>query len=251
MVTIRYVVMSVLNRLGDYSMKQYLRFTQIGIECFSEDLSPFHIGAGLQVIYGHMSTAKTLPLPSDYIQWQVIGYPIGGKLRVITHDKRILLPRIFDDTGEAVGNYYGAAIGSDIISNAIFFSDHYRNGRFVGGLYGLPGGIDEASFRIDMENRQIVFSGETPRSEVVMEYFSTGLKSDGSSLIPRNTVASLRAYILWQKDENDPRIPNTTKARLKRNYEEEIEALRSFENSFTKDEYLSMIYSTSYQGPKR
>jgi len=36
-VTVRYVVMSVLNRLQDYSMKQYLRLTQIAIEGFSED----------------------------------------------------------------------------------------------------------------------------------------------------------------------------------------------------------------------
>jgi len=251
LVTIRYVVASVLNRMNDYSMKQYLRLTQIAIEGFSESLSMYHIGAGSDVVYLHMSVAKTAPLPADYVNWIKVGYPIEGKLKVISNDNNILLPRTFDDTGEYVGPVYGEVIGADDLSNIVFFSEHWRNGQFVGGLYGLPGGIDTAGFRVDMENRQLVFSGSTPRSEIVLEYTTSGLKTDGSSLIPREVIPALRTYVLWQKDENDPRVAYNAKERLKRNHEEEIEALRSFSNAFTKDEYLAMIYSTSHQAPKR
>ena len=252
LVTIRYVVMSVLNRLQQYDLKNYLRLSQIAIEGFGEELSMFHINAGIEVVYLHMSLGKTVDLPSDYIQYRKVGYPMQGKLVVISHDDNILLPRTFDDTGEYVGNvFYGESIGASAISNAIFFQQHYKNGRFIGGLYGLPGGIDTASFRVDMENRQLVFSGSTPRSEIVMEYVTNGLKADGSSLIPREVVPALRTYVLWQKDENDPRIAYNAKERLKRAHEEEIEALRSFTNAFSKEEYLRLIYSTSYQSPKR
>jgi hypothetical protein len=249
LVTIRYVVMSVLNRLQDYSLKHYKRLCQIAIEGFTEDMSMFHLGTGSEVVYLHMSTAKTVNLPADYIDYVKIGIPINGKLRVITRHDSILLPRVFDDTGLPVGNTDGDTDAG--ISNCIFFSDHFRNGAFIGGLYGLPGGIDTAYYRIDRENRQIVFSGTTPRSEIVLEYISTGLKPDGSSLIPREVVAPLRNYVLWQMEENDPRVAYNEKERRKREYEESVQALRSFSLTFTADEYRHMVYGTSRQTPKR
>ena len=251
LVTIRYVVMSILNRLNQYDLKNYKRLVQICIEGFSECFSLYHTGIGNEVVYLHMSTAKTANLPGDFIDWLKLGYPINGKLRVITKKDSILLPRVFDDTGESVGNT--DADDSEGISNALFFSDHWRNGQFVGGLYGLPGGIDTAYFRFDLEStpRQIVFSGETPRSEIVLEYTSTGLKPDGSSLIPRQIVAPLRNYVLWHSVENDPRIAYNERERRKREFTESVEALRSFEFIFTSDEYKRMLYSTYRQSPKR
>lgn len=249
LVTIRYIVMSVLNRIQDYSMKQYLRLCQIAIEGFSEEFALFHIGNSLEVVYLHMSAAKSVALPADFIDYTKIGVPINGKLQVLTKHDNLLLPRIFDDTGEEVGNM--DAGDEEGISNAIFFSDHFRNGQFIGGLYGLPGGIDQAYYRVDMENRQIVFSGSTPRSEIVLEYISTGLKPDGSSLIPREVVAPLRAYVLWQMVENDTRIAYNEKERRKREFTELTEAMRSFKNAFTKDEYLRMIWGQSQQSVKR
>lgn len=258
LVSTRYVVMSVLNRLQDYSMKSYLRLMQIAIEGLTE-LNLYHTKESLEVVYLHMSTAKTVQLPADYVDYVKIGYPIDGKLRVITKHDKLLLPRTFygsvvggvfvADTGDAVGNSDDGVDTS--LSNGIYFSSHWRNGQFVGGLYGLPGGVDDAYYRIDIENRQIVFSGSTPRSEIVLEYISSGQKSDGSSLIPREVVPALRTYILWQKDENDSRIAYNAKERLKREHEEAVEALRSFENSFTADEFKQMIFSTIHQSIKR
>lgn len=249
LVTLRYIVMSTLNRLQDYSLKNYKRFLQISVECFTEEMSMFHTGVGNEVVYLHMSAAKTVNLPADFIDWIKVGTPVNGKLRVLTHKDSILLPRVFDDTGLPVGNTDGD--DTEGISNCIFFSDHFRNGQFIGSLFGLPGGIDIAYFRVDYENRQIVFSGTTERSEIVLEYTSSGLKADGSSLVPRQLVAPIRNYILWQKDINDPRIAFNLKEMAKREYEESVQALRSFELTPTKDEYLRMIYSTARQSPRR
>ena len=247
--TIRYVVMSVLNRLQDYTLKRYKFLTQLAIEGFGEEFALYHIDLGSEVVYLHMSAAKTVNLPADYVDYVRIGYPVNGKLRVITKHDNILLPRNFDDTGIAVGNTDSG--DTEGVSNAIFFSEHFRNGQFVGGLYGLPGGIDDCYYRVDMENRQIVFSGETPRSEIVLEYISTGLKPDGSSLIPLEVKEPLRNYILWHMVENDPRIAYNERERRKREYTESVSALRSFELIFTKDEYLRMVYSTARQTPRR
>lgn len=269
-VTIRYVVMSILNRLNDYSLNNYKRLTQIAIEGFTEDMSMYHIDAGIEVVYLHMSLAKTVPLPSDFVSHIRIGVPINGKLRVLTENSKILFPRTFygsviggqfvADTGEAVGNTDSGDI--EETGGVILFSDHYRNGQFIGGLYGLPGGVDDAYYRIDKELRQIIFSGSVPRSEIVLEYVSSGLKTDGTSLIPRECVAPLRNYVMWQmmsgeltgaisKGQVQARTSVHEVARLKQEYDESIAALRSFENSFTADEYRKMVLSTSGQHPKR
>jgi len=51
--------------------------------------------------------------------------------------------------------------------------------------------------------------------------------------------------------ENDQRIAYNAKERAKREYEESVAALRSLKLSFTKDEYLQMLYSSTFQAPKR
>jgi hypothetical protein len=248
LVSVRYVISSILNRLEDYSFKRYKRLTQIAIEGFSEDFAIYHTGVGNEVIYLHMSDAKIVPLPADFIDYIRIGYPLNGQLRVITRNDNLLFPRTFD-TGEDIGNT--TVNGTSATSGIVFFSDHFRNGVFVGGLFGVTGGIDDAYFRLDMENRQIVFSGSTPRSEIVMEYLSSGIKIDGSSLIPREIVSPLRNYVLWQMIENDPKVAYNMKQRAKTEYEESIQALRFFKASFSKDEYLTMCYRGYKQSIKR
>lgn len=251
--------MSVLNRLDDYSLKNYLRYCQIAIEGFTEELGMFHLKNSIEVVYLHMSTAKTVNMPADMVDWVKIGIPIQGKLRVITRNDNILLPRTFygsmvggvlvPDSGDSVGNSDDGI--TPPLADSIYFSSHWRGSNFIGGLYGLAGGIDDSYYRADYENRQIVFSGSTPRSEIVLEYIGTGLKVNGGSLIPRECVAALRTYILWQKDENDPRVAYNAKERAKREHEEAVSALRSFTLSFTADEYLQMSRSSLHQSPKR
>jgi hypothetical protein len=266
LVTIRHIVMQVLNRVQDYSMRQYKRLVEIAIEGI-EELRLFHSEEGLEVVYLHMSADKTVQLPSDFIDFVKVGYPLDGKIRLITRNDNILLPRTFygsviggsfvADTGEAIGNTtYGAVIGGVFVAdtedpNQIFFSDHFRNGQFIGGLFGLPGTIDQAYYRLDRENRQIVFSGVTPRSEIVLEYISTGMKSDGSSMVPRETIIPLRAYILWQMVEHDMKVPESERTRRKAEYKDAVEALRSFKNSLAMEEYKKMLYTTSHQSAKR
>jgi hypothetical protein len=261
LVTPRYIVMSVLNRLGQYDMKSYKRLLQICLEGFME-LNLWHLGAGSDVVYLHMSLAKTVDLPSDYVDWLRIGFPVNGKLRAITNNDNILLPRVFDDTQEPVGNTTTTE-NTNALSNAIFFSDHWRGGQYIGGLFGLPGGIDRAYFRFDMNKspRQIVFSGTTPRSEIILEYQTTGLRTDGTSLIPREAVPALRTYVEWQMIAMDMTGFMTGRAqqkaamgeiaRRKQEHEEAVAMLRSFQNSFTKEEYLHAVYSTYRQTPKR
>lgn len=239
--TITYVVMSVLNRLKDYSMRHYSFLEQVILEGYS-DLNLWHLD-NIEVVYLRMSDAKTIDLPSDFVDWLKIGIPMSGKLRVLTNHKQILFPRQFAD-GAPVGN-------TDDVSGATYFNDHFRDGQFVGGLYGMPGGADQAFYRIDKETRTIIFSGSIPRAEIVLEYISTGIKLQGTTVIPREAVSALRAWALWQIIEDDPKVSPTQKERKKMQYEEQLHALDFFQSAFTKDEYKRHVYKHSKQSTKR
>ena len=243
--TINYVVMSILNRLKDYSMRHYSFLEQIIIEGYTE-LNLWHLD-NIEVVYLRMSEAKTVDVPADFVDWLKIGIPLHGKLRVLTNNKGILFPRTFQD-GAEVGNtddVYGG------ISENIYFTDHYRDGQFVGGLYGMPGAADQAFYRFDREKRTIIFSGSIPRAEIVLEYISSGVKLQGTTVIPREAVPALRAYGLWQLVENDPKVGATQKERKKEQYEEQLHALDYFQSAFTADEYKRHVYKHSKQSTKR
>jgi hypothetical protein len=202
----------------------------------------------IEVVYLEMNTAKVVTLPTDFVDWLKIGIPINGKLRVLTNHKQILLPRTFSD-GTPVGN----TDADDTVDAAslVYFSDHFRGGQFVGGLFGMSGGVDDAYYRFDREMGTIVFTGSVTRSQVVLEYISSGVKATGSTMIPIECEPALRTYVLWQRIEYDTRTSLNEKQRRKVDHEEEIEALRTFQSVFTCEEYRRMLYKTYRQTPKR
>jgi len=243
LVTINYVVASVLNRLRDYSFRDYSFLEQICIEGYTE-LNLWHLDR-IEVVYLRMSDAKTVDLPADFVNYTKIGIPTAdGKIRVLTNNENILLPRKFED-GTDVGNT------GDGLTDRMFFIGHMRGNNFVGGLYGSTGGGDTAHYRIDWETRTIVFSGSVPRGEIVLEYVSSGVSLQGSTTIPREAVPALRAYLLWQLVENDKKVSGGEKERKKAAYEGELEALRFFQQAFTADEYKRMVWKSSKQSIKR
>ncbi len=243
-VTVNYVVMSILNRLRDYSMRSYAYIAQLVIEGYGE-LSLWHLDT-VEVVYLRMSSAKVVDLPTDYVDYTKIAIPVNGKYKVLTKKDNILLPRTFAD-GAPVGN----ADDDNAGAGSVFFVDHFRNGQFVAGLYGLPGGLDNAYYRVDRENRQIVFSGSIPRSEIVLEYVSSGIKLSGQTSIPRETLPSLRAYVFWNMIEQDRKVSATEKERKKGLYLEEVAALDYFQSAFTADEYRRHVWKSTTQTIKR
>ena len=240
--TVRYVVKSILNRIGDYTMKEYKYIEQLIYEYYT-DLNLWHLD-NIEVVYLRMSDAKTVDLPPDYVDYVKIGIPVNGKLRVLTRKDNILFPRTFED-GEEVGNTDSVDTVDD---SGIFFTSHFKNGRYIGGLYGIPGGIDTAYYRIDREKRTIIFSGTVDRSEIVLEYISSGVKLSDSTVIPREVVSVLRNYGLenYYLRKKDNRYKYYQNER-----EGDLEALRFFQTSFTVEEYKRMLYKTARQSAKR
>jgi len=243
LVNLKFVVMSYLNRINDYSMRNYKRLAQIVIEGFT-DLNLYHT-TNIEVEYLYMDEAKIVNVPSDFIDWVKVGIPVNGKLVTLTKRKNMLLPRKFPD-GKDVGHLDSADPG-----NVSSFVSHFKGGKYVGALYGMSGGYNVAYFRYDEEMRQFIFTPEVPRSEIVLEYVSSGVSLTSSTTIPRPAVKPLLSWTHWQLGEFDKRIPGHEKTRREKLYDRDVMELRSFVFTPTMDEYRDIMYKMLKQSPKR
>lgn len=245
-VTIRYCVMEAIARLPEQSMGEYRKLLQIAISCV-RDLRLFH-EASIEVAYLEPNEAGIIPFPTDCIDYLKIGIPINGQLYILTLNDSMLLNRATKCGTDLRQVYTGNALLPEF-TDGYLFTDHWWNGRYITGLYGMGGGFNTGYYRVDNKMRQIQIDGVIPRSEIVMEYKSTGLNS--GSMITAQSIGTIRNYILWQREEFDPRIPNTQKERRKQHYEEELEKLRTYTNMPKKQEIYDVLYRSYKQSPKR
>lgn len=248
-ITFDYVVNSVFNQLNNYTQREYDRYLQFAIEGFGQ-LNLSNITT-IRVEHLQMNDAKVVELPPDYIDYVKVAVCINGRLWTLSLNENMCVPR-----AEICGVPVRDIVVADpqnltIPGDGYLFPDHYFNGRFIGGLYGIGGGFNIAYFKVDKERRQMIFSGTIPNDEVVLEYKSTGVSKNNTTLIPFQALAALKAYIHWQRVEYDPNVSMGEKQRKKDLYEEECNVLNTFERSFTVDEYLDMCYRSSKQSPKR
>jgi hypothetical protein len=138
-------------------------------------------------------------------------------------------------------------------NSVIGFSSHFRNGEYVGGVFGLGGGYNgRGYYRINDETKQIQFSSEVPTCEILLEYISDGISQDGTTLIPVEAIEPLVAWIFWKLAEN----PND-RTRLgelgyrKQRWIEEFRKFKHFNLSFTVDEYLASQRENIHLSVKR
>lgn len=243
-VNIDYVVKQCLADIQDYSTTQYQRFLQFANLGFI-DLNLFVL-ENIKVAYLPVNPNKTVNLPDDYIYYTKVGIEVNGKIWTLTLNDSQLMPRKTDDCGETIPPSVEIT-SQDPANNRLpdygyYFASHYRNGQYVGEMFGLGGGFNTGYFRIDVEKRQITMNSEVPVDEIILEYKSTGISADGTDIIPRQAVQALRAYIHWQRIENNEKIAESKKARKQELYYIEYEKLQLLEGSFTIDEYLDSTY---------
>lgn len=247
--TIEGIVANVLDEMGKQHMYNELAETiaQKVIRGYRE-LNMFH-RLCLQVVYLPVSEMGTVDLPDDYVDYHKIGLVYNGRVWTLSINETIALPRR-EECGVPV---------RDVITNAnpqnfdygYSFPDHYRNGRFVGGLYGLGGGFNKAYYRIDDQRNQIVLSGSIHRCEIVLEYQSNGISTSRNTLIPRECTEALTAFCMWKMLIANMEIPMNRIEMYKQNYYEAVESLRFLETAMTVDEYKDALYEGFFNAPKR
>ena len=255
-VNIDYIVQLVLMDIDDYSMVYQKKFMQYAILGF-QDLN-LYVMQSVKVAYLPVdSNTKTVDLPDDYITYTKIGYNNNGVITTFTKNDDLMLAHKTDSCGNPVNNNTGGCNDIGELTSysgyaGYYYSPHWRNGQWVGELYGGAGGRNtDGYYRIDTERRKIVFSSEVSNSEIILEYKSSGVSGDGSTIVPREYTEALRAYVHWQRKEYNDKVAQSEKERLKQRYYIEYEKVKELEVSFTIEEYFDSTRSTYKLTPKR
>lgn len=247
--TIAQVIKAMMNERGEKTLTNFERYLQMALEGFS-DMNVFEINS-IEVVYLTIDPDTMIAeLPADFITMTKMGININGKMWTLTVNNDILLP-----PPSSICDIEPAAVpGTQVITDPIggyYFAPHYnRSGRYVDTLYGVGGGFNTAYYRIDMSRRIIYFQGRIPNNEVILEYKSNGIKGSGT-IVPRQAVPALKAYLFWKSCLHDYRMSEARIANYERLYNIELVKLTQLENSFTVDEFLDTMYSTYSQAPRR
>lgn len=249
--TLHTVVSGVLLRLNKTDENQELgeKLLQYCIDGLRE-INIHFIPTNINVAYLTVSDLRTVSFPNGYVDYTKIGIEVGGRIWTLTLNENILLPR-----GEKCGQdirkvVAGGGVYSDS-TDVYYYADHIRNGNFVGGAYGVTGGFNKAYYRIDKQNRRIVFSsGIKSGSQIVLEYLSDGINLTGETFIPAQYINPLRLYCLWQLIEYTD-APNNIKRERERQFWQAVSMLETLETALTGDEWMDAAYSTYKQTPKR
>lgn len=251
-VNLDYIVDHVLMDLDDYSMVRYKKYLQYAIDGFM-DLNLFTL-QNIKVAYLPVADNKTVPLPSDYIDYTKIGYDSGGTVNILGKNDDLMLPRLTDDCGNTTNENTGGCDIDDLIfpNYGYYFAPHYRNGQFVGELYsGIGDGKNDGNYRIDRDMHQIAFNSDLTADTIILEYKSSGIAGDGSTNIPKQCVPALLAFVHWKRKNYNDKVAGSEKERLKLEYFREVEKLRDFEFSFTISEYFDSRREGYSSIPKR
>lgn len=245
-------VRSVMSDLNDFSFHNYRPLLNLAAEGFTE-LNLFAVDNIKSVILP-INENFTVDLPKDYIDYLKVGIFINGKVWTLGYNKDIALPRDVNECGLTIPSIINCSDNDTKInfpSWGFYFSNHFRNGQYVGELYGFGGGFNFSYYRIDREKRQIVLTDTIAKGTIILEYQSSGVSAEGATVIPKQAMRAVKEYIHWKRLEYDDKVPLSTKQRREEQYYIQFEMLRTLENMFTLEEYLDHTYQESQSTPRR
>lgn len=246
LVNLSYCVASVQADIQDYTDRHVERFTQWAINAYTE-LNIFHSN-NVEVEYLEMDANGIVDLSplTDYIDYIKVAMMVNGKYWTLGVNEKIGLRRDELDASELALIFKTGAPSIEVGSGYVF-ADHYVNGTYRTGMFGLGGGFNRSCFRVDKERNQLQFDSDIPRNQIVLEYYSTGVNATGGTLIPRPYVEYIKAYIRWQMEENDPRSNRFDRRDKRQLFYDEENKVENFHARFNPVKYMT----TYYEGMKQ
>jgi hypothetical protein len=140
----------------------------------------------------------TVDLPSNFIDYLVIGVIDGGRIASIGENRNIA-PRSLDDCGNLV-----TSITDDVEYSFIGInSSHYtKDGQFNGRYYGAGGGgAAFGNYKIYKDRGYISLSGVTSEA-IVMRYYATLEQLDGNFMVDEYFTEALKDWMWWKYVQN-------------------------------------------------
>lgn len=246
-----YAVRLVQNDYGETNQARYQQYLQWAINSFNE--LRYKVITGIEVEYLTLNKNGIAKLPSDYHDYTKAGVIIKGKVLNLSVNKEITkyIPNPNDpipcpeDIKEAISQIgYGIPCG-DIFDGRMLYEGHYRNGNFVGEMYGYGGGYNENGyFQIDKKRGIIQINSIHTGADFILEYISDGKVSE-QTLIDMNAAHVIRKGIIAQRTQFDSSATATDKEMAKGDYLMAMTDYKINEHTPTYVDYMDYVADTN------
>lgn len=243
MITLDKIVREYLIESGSMSEHKYARMLQIAISGLRE-LNMDVSGIPKTVYLDLDFSTYSVNLPEDFISHVFIGFCENGRMVSFGKNDAICTGNTYDDCGNLLISYQNTG-------NAVLEIDGiYRNGEFIGGIFGLGGGNNaNGYYKIDINSGRIFFSNIN-QSEILLEYLGSPQKINGEHVIHEYEAEAIKAWMYWKEIYRDKNIAVSQKEAAKQEYIRNKGLAQRRRSSFTIEEALQSIRRGNKQSPK-
>jgi len=234
------------------SRKEDDRFYETYLQFAIDGYTELNMSAlpSVKVVYLTINEQNTVSFPNDMMDYVLIGLNSGGRIHTLTRNRNLVIP-VNQTCGEWVRDNLTTDSNENGQVDGYMFSDHDYDGEHISGRYAMGGGFNSAYYRVDYTNRQIIFLTNEGMSgmTIILEYTSSGINSN--SLVPREAIQALLAFVHMSIDEHDKNVSDNLKERNLRKWRDQRDLLYARRHSFTLSEFLDEKYLNLSQGVKR
>lgn len=256
---------------NDFAPSTFQRYLQFAINSYRDDIA-FNTATSVEVAYLTPDALGIINMPDDFEYYTKVGLLINNCVVGLTLNPDLNVLTRLDGCGDPItgqcdncgcayltGCDCGCSSCSDVSLQNLdvsssgnlwwYFASHWRNGQYVGELYGMRGGYNPAGyFKVDWKQRVFQING-VPNVPVVLEYVSN--KVSGSTLIDDAAIPVIRYGTHKQLSLFDQSMPDNQRERITREYNKAVSDYKFLKHLPTVEEYLDGLYGDTYSSPKR
>ncbi len=247
MKSLAFVVEMIRQDMDDFGTRNIQKITQACINSYLDDLA-FRVQPAVKVLYATMNQVGIVPMPADMEFYTKIAIKLAGNYYTLTLNSDMPINNRLDGCGDAIEDVMVNPTICDG-TTGYYFASHFRDGNFVGELYGMGGGFNSAGyFNLDWHNRQFQFSG-VPQTEIVIEYVSNQVSEQ--SIIDDAAVPVVRWKAHYELSLFDKKATEVYKERMLGRYLQSLREYRILKTAMTVDEFEDIIYTYCQSSVKR
>ena len=253
--TLRNIIKEYLIETGDTQLNKYARFYQYGVSGLRE----FNITSSgiLRTANLAIKANDTCDLPADYIKYTKIGL-IGndGEIHAMGLNESLSYMEGFNNCGDPqqLTTTTDVVLGDngDFRGRYRNSGDDFRNGEFMGRMFGFHGGVNPyGEYRIDRDNQVIIIKKNRSITtkidggqevsihieNIAMEYIADIKKIDDDFEVHPFMVEALKSWMFYKSIQRNMTINAGEKDRARRDYYNEERITKNRFNSHTIDEW--------------
>lgn len=257
MKNLNYCVSLVQMHADDYTTHRKQKYLQLAIMAYRE--LKFRAHTNVEVAYITPNAVMNAPLPKDYAYYTKVGINYGGTILNLSVNQDIVIENRFDECGDQYSSALSDLTSADAdvcladrFNGGFYYAPHWRNGQYVGEMYGAGGGFNDLGyFKVNPELNLIQFSPEVPRTEIVLEYASDASSVNGATLVPTIVVNTIVDYVFWMIAKYDNSVPLSVKNDKWGNYNGEFQKYKELILAPKIEEYQDAMYSSFKSTVKR